>query len=201
VDTSDVRNEAGTGLAFGPFVLDVRRASLTKAGQPVPLRPKALALLSYLAANPGRVLSKAELLAAVWPGVVVTDDSLSQCVSEVRAALADHRQQLIKTVPRRGYLFEPAPAVEGRTRRQLIEASVVLAGALAVSLLGITWPRREAPDGADPQAQPGPSMAVLPFPRPRATTMTAPTLPKGSPKTWSASLRGCPAPWSWPVPR
>ena len=164
---SDVRNEAGTGLAFGPFVLDARRASLTKSGQPVALRPKALALLTYLAAHPGRVLSKAELLAAVWPGVVVTDDSLSQCVSEVRAALADDRQQLIKTVPRRGYLFEPGPAVEGRTRRQLVGAGVVLAGALAVSVLGITWPRREAPDRADPQTQIGPSIAVLAFPQPR----------------------------------
>jgi DNA-binding winged helix-turn-helix (wHTH) protein/TolB-like protein/tetratricopeptide (TPR) repeat protein len=167
VDASDVRNEGGTGLAFGPFVLDARRASLTKAGQPVPLRPKALALLSYLAAHPGRVLSKTELLGAVWPGVVVTDDSLSQCVREVRAALADERQQLIKTVPRRGYLFEPAPAIEGSTRRQLVGAGVALAGALAVSLVGITWPRREAPGRAAPPPQLGPSMAVLAFPRPR----------------------------------
>lgn len=164
MDASDVRNEAGTSLAFGPFVLDARRASLTKAGQPVPLRPKALALLSYFAAHPGRVLSKAELLAAVWPGVVVTDDSLSQCVSEVRIALADD-QQLIKTVPRRGYLFEPTPAVAGRTRRHFVWAGVALAGALAV--VAITWPRREAPHRANPQPQLGPSMAVLPFPQPR----------------------------------
>ena len=161
-----MRNEAGTSLAFGPFVLDARRASLTKAGQPVPLRPKALALLSYFAAHPGRVLSKAELLAAVWPGVVVTDDSLSQCVSEVRTALADD-QQLIKTVPRRGYLFEPTPAVAGHTRRHFVWAGVALAGALAVVAVGITWPRREAPHRADPQPQLGPSMAVLPFPQPR----------------------------------
>ena len=57
-------------------------------------------------------MSKEELLAAVWPGVVVTDDSLSQCVRELRAALGDDGPDLIKTVSRRGYLFEPAPQAQ-----------------------------------------------------------------------------------------
>ena len=75
----------------------------------MPLRPKTFALLSALAANVGRVVSKQKLLADVWPGLVVTDDSLSQCVNELRAALGDRGQDLIKTVPRRGYRFDPPP--------------------------------------------------------------------------------------------
>ena len=54
--------------------------------------------LVYLASHPGRLISKDELLAAVWPDVVVTEDSLFQCVAELRRALQDHDQHLIKTV-------------------------------------------------------------------------------------------------------
>ena len=93
-------------LHFEQFVLDQRRASLSRDGTTVALRPKAFSLLVHFAENPGRVIGKEELLAAVWPGVVVTDDSLSQCINEVRTALGDRDHRLIKTVPRRGYLFE-----------------------------------------------------------------------------------------------
>jgi TolB-like protein/Flp pilus assembly protein TadD len=57
-------------------------------------------------ARAGRVISKAELLAQVWPGVVVTDDSLSQCAGELRAALGERGPVLIRTLPKRGYLFD-----------------------------------------------------------------------------------------------
>ena len=97
---------------FGPFTLDAGRAELQRNGTTVALRPKTFALLAYFAAHPGRVLPKSELLAAVWPGVVVNDESLSQCVRELRAALGDDEQALIRTVPRRGYLFDaPVEAV------------------------------------------------------------------------------------------
>jgi len=103
----DLHGEPDSTTTFGPFALDLRRAALTCAGTPVALRPKTLALLSYFATHPGRVLDKQELLAALWPGVVVTDDSLSQCVRELRIALGDKAEGLIRTVPRRGYVFEP----------------------------------------------------------------------------------------------
>src|SRR5262249_48563729 len=67
-------------LRFGPFLLDLDRAELLRGGTPVPLRPKAFALLSVLAARPDRVHDKAELLEAVWPDVVVTEDSLTQAI-------------------------------------------------------------------------------------------------------------------------
>jgi DNA-binding winged helix-turn-helix (wHTH) protein len=58
----------------------------------------------------GRLVSKDELFGAVWPDVTVTDDALVQSVGELRRALGDDGQRLIKTIPRRGYRFEAAVA-------------------------------------------------------------------------------------------
>jgi DNA-binding winged helix-turn-helix (wHTH) protein/TolB-like protein len=99
-------SERPTQLRFGPFVIDNRRLELRRDGVPVPLRPKPFALLVTLASHPGTVLSKEELLAAVWPGVVVTDDSLAQAVHDVRTALGDVGTQFVRTVARRGYRFD-----------------------------------------------------------------------------------------------
>ncbi|MFT3820416.1 MAG: winged helix-turn-helix domain-containing protein [Rubrivivax sp.] len=116
-DTPAAGRPPGGRLRFGAFELDLDRGCLAKNGADIPLRRKSFALLAYFAAHPGRLLSKDELMAALWPGVVVTEDSLVQCVGELRAALDDRGQQLIKTVPRRGYRFdatvervEPSPA-------------------------------------------------------------------------------------------
>jgi TolB-like protein len=80
----------------------------------IALRAKSFALLSYLVRARGRVVTKEELLSALWPDVTVTEDSLTQCVHEVRRALGPDRATLIRTVARRGYLFEtpPDPAEE-----------------------------------------------------------------------------------------
>lgn len=93
-------------VQFGGVCVDFDRGELGVDGSTVRLRPKTFALLACLASHPGRLLSKDELMQAVWPGVVVTDDSLVQCVSEVRAALGPTRQSWIRTVPRRGYLLD-----------------------------------------------------------------------------------------------
>lgn len=96
-------------LHFADFDVDFERGELRVRGAVIALRPKSFALLVYLARHPGRLLSKDELIGAVWPDVAVTDDSLVQCISELRAALGDGDQHLIKTVPRRGYLLEASP--------------------------------------------------------------------------------------------
>ena len=92
--------------SFGEFTIDLARGRLMRGDTVVPLRPKAYALLAYLVAHAGRLVGKDELLAAIWPAVVVTEDSLTRCVSELRAALGDGEQRLIQNVPRRGYLFD-----------------------------------------------------------------------------------------------
>jgi DNA-binding winged helix-turn-helix (wHTH) protein/tetratricopeptide (TPR) repeat protein len=92
---------------FAGFELDPGRAELRKpGGEAVNLRPKTFAILALFAANPGRVLSKQELMEAVWRNVHVGDDSLFQCISEIRAALDDDDRAIVKLVSGRGYLFE-----------------------------------------------------------------------------------------------
>jgi DNA-binding winged helix-turn-helix (wHTH) protein/Flp pilus assembly protein TadD len=95
-------------LRFAGFELDRPRAELRGPdGGAIKLRPKTLAVLTLLADNSGRVLSKQELMDAVWPNIHVGDDSLFQCVREIRTALGDDQRQLIKVVSGRGYLFTP----------------------------------------------------------------------------------------------
>jgi DNA-binding winged helix-turn-helix (wHTH) protein len=79
--------------------------TLRRGGREIDLRPKSFEVLRYLVENAGRLVPKDELIEAVWPSVVVTDESLARCVSDVRQALGDSQQRIIKTVPRRGYLF------------------------------------------------------------------------------------------------
>jgi DNA-binding winged helix-turn-helix (wHTH) protein/tetratricopeptide (TPR) repeat protein len=96
----------GMMLRFAGFELDRQRAELRRPdGEAIKLRPKTFGVLNLLAANAGRVLSKQELMDAVWPNVHVGDDSLFQCIREIRTALGDDQRQLIKVVSGRGYLF------------------------------------------------------------------------------------------------
>ena len=90
---------------FGEFSLDLTRGCLTAQGAEVKLRPKSFAVLSYLVENRGRLISKDELIEAVWRDTAVTDNSLVQCLKEVREVLGDKAHDYIKTVPRRGYIF------------------------------------------------------------------------------------------------
>lgn len=90
---------------FGTFRLDVDKGCLFKNGEEIRLRPKVFEALRYFVENPGRLIGKKELIEAVWPDTFVTDDSLVQCTVELRRALDDTAQQLLKTVPRRGYMF------------------------------------------------------------------------------------------------
>jgi adenylate cyclase len=102
-------------FTFDVFTLDLSRGVLSAGGHPVDLRPKTFDLLRYFVENPDRLIAKGELMSAVWPNVVVTDDSLKRCISELRLALDDAQQQKIKTIPRRGYLF-----AAGVSRREAV---------------------------------------------------------------------------------
>ena len=75
--------------------------------RPISLTPKALSLLEYFAARPGRLVKKTELLDAIWPGVFVADGALKVSVREIRRALGDDAQapRYIETAHRRGYRF------------------------------------------------------------------------------------------------
>ncbi|KAA0996100.1 AAA family ATPase [Paraburkholderia panacisoli] len=98
-------------LHYPGFEVDIARGELRVAGRAVALRPKTFALLTYVTQHPGRLLARDELIQAVWRDVIVTDDSLVQCISELRSALGDHRQQVIRTLPHRGYMLELRPVI------------------------------------------------------------------------------------------
>lgn len=92
---------------FGKFDLDPRRRTLSRAGSPVPLTSKAFDVLVYLVQNPNRLVSKEELLQAVWRGTLVEEGNLTQYISHLRKALGDSAEdaQLILTIARKGYQF------------------------------------------------------------------------------------------------
>jgi pimeloyl-ACP methyl ester carboxylesterase/DNA-binding winged helix-turn-helix (wHTH) protein len=94
-------------LVFEEFELDHAAGRLIGRGGPVALTPKSLALLEYLAARPGRLITKQELLDAVWPAVYVADGALKVCIREIRRALDDdaHAPRFVETAHRRGYRF------------------------------------------------------------------------------------------------
>jgi formylglycine-generating enzyme required for sulfatase activity/DNA-binding winged helix-turn-helix (wHTH) protein len=95
-------------LRFDRFALDLTRGRLRAGDEDIQLRPKAFEVLCYLADNAGRLVLKQELYEAVWPDVTVSDDSIVQCIGELRHKLGDDDRRLIKTVARRGYLFDAA---------------------------------------------------------------------------------------------
>jgi DNA-binding winged helix-turn-helix (wHTH) protein/TolB-like protein/Tfp pilus assembly protein PilF len=93
---------------IGEFTLDLQSGFLRHGSQEVALRRQAFEVLAYLVERAGRLVTKTELLDAIWPDAAITDNSLAQCLLEVRRALGDDSQQMIRTVARRGYIFTAA---------------------------------------------------------------------------------------------
>jgi TolB-like protein/DNA-binding winged helix-turn-helix (wHTH) protein/tetratricopeptide (TPR) repeat protein len=180
---------APRAFRFGDFTLDLTRGALCAGDRPVELRPKSFGVLAHLVENAGRLVPKDELMQAVWPDVVVSDESLAKCVSEARAALGDAEQRLVKTVPRRGYLFDapvspangwPAPLAltsaldpphgQGVGSHEVARPAAVsrrrhavIAGTLlltAVAVIALAVPWGRP---AGPPLPARPSIAVLPF--------------------------------------
>jgi DNA-binding winged helix-turn-helix (wHTH) protein len=92
---------------FGQFVLDPARRTLSRADSPVSLTPKAFDVLLFLVQNPNRLVTKEELLQAVWGDTVVEEGNLTQYISHLRKALGDDSEdiRLIVTIARKGYQF------------------------------------------------------------------------------------------------
>ena len=92
---------------FGPFRVETGAYRLVKGDRVLPVSPKIIDLLLYLVARPSVLVSKEELFRALWPDVAVTDNALTQVVSELRQALGDEpsKPKYVQTVARRGYRF------------------------------------------------------------------------------------------------
>lgn len=192
-------------LHFAGITLDAERGVLVAAdGTESALRPKTLDLALLLLRNPGRLITRAEILDAVWPGVFVTDDSVTQCVVELRRAMGADAA-LLKTVPKRGYLLEaevalshagpppamglpqppetplpdrpapaPPPAPPPKALRRWGAGLAALAAAVG-ALAWLAWPAAPPPPSAPSLA--GPAPAPSPTQAPITAASPAPESP------------------------
>ena len=110
-------------FAFGPFRLDTTAYRLTRNGAVVDASPRQLDLLAYFASRPAQLVTRDEFFQTLWPDVTVTDNALTQLVSDLRHTLGDPSMspRYVQTVARRGYRFV-APVVPADTRPPSIEA-------------------------------------------------------------------------------
>lgn len=170
-------------LRIGQWILDPERNELRRKGEAAKLEPKATEVLLHLARRPGRVVSREQLLAAVWPGVVVGDDALTQSIIKLRKALGDqaHEPRYIETISKRGYRLvapvqdataaAPVPGGPGeqrvRPRRRALVAATLAVLAVAIAIPAVLkqvpfpWPI-----GTDTRGASGlslPLVAVLPL--------------------------------------
>ncbi len=91
---------------FDQFALDLDRGALLGSnGDELALRPKSFLMLQYFVENADRLIDRDELMRAVWPDVIVSDDSIAQCIGEIRRVLGGDGQRYLRTVQRRGYRF------------------------------------------------------------------------------------------------
>src|ERR1700722_16289623 len=98
---------------FGPFALDPGRRTLSRADSPVSLTPKAFDVFLFLVRNPNRLVTKDELLQAVWGDPFVEEGNLTQYISHLRRALGDNAEdaRLIVTIARKGYQLTASVAI------------------------------------------------------------------------------------------
>lgn len=160
-------------ITFGGFVFLTKSNELrTVEGKAVDLRSQSAEVLYVLAARPGEIVSKDVLMQAVWPDTFVTDDSLTQCIADIRRAFGDDGHVIVETFPKRGYRLnadasdaaDPNAAAgteRARTRfsqRGFILAALVLVAAAIGAYFGAEiW--RVAPVRSSDM----PRIAILPF--------------------------------------
>jgi DNA-binding winged helix-turn-helix (wHTH) protein len=106
-------------FSFENFSLDTDGRELRSYRKPVPMQPRAFDLLEYPIRHRGRVVSKDELISAIWDGRIVSDSALATRINAVRVAIGDsgEAQRLIRTFPRKGVRFvgevrEGTPSIE-----------------------------------------------------------------------------------------
>ena len=131
----------GTQVPLRGFTFDLTRDELRSVdGNLINLRPRSLAVLRLLALSAGRLVTKDEIMERVWDDAIVTEDSLTQCIADIRRSIGDDDRNVVRTVPRRGYLLVP---------------QAVQLGSETVTSIAQSTPVLALPEG--------PSIAVMPF--------------------------------------
>jgi TolB-like protein/DNA-binding winged helix-turn-helix (wHTH) protein len=164
---SEIDPKSAETVSFRGFVFLTKSAQLRTAdGHAIDIRSQAAEVLSVLASRPGEIVSKEALMRAVWPNTFVTDDSLTQCIADIRRALKDDRHVIVQTLPKRGYRLNVYPsgaeALNVGTQRfsplSVILAAIVLVAAAVGAYYGAAmWP------SAPVRSNDIPRIAVLAF--------------------------------------
>jgi DNA-binding winged helix-turn-helix (wHTH) protein/Tol biopolymer transport system component len=110
--------------------MEVESKRLFRGGAEVKLRPQSFEVLRYLVERPGRLVTREELMQALWGDVAVSDESITKCIADIRKALAGDSQRIIRTLPKRGFLFQTEVAVArppepGDLSRNLLQPDAV----------------------------------------------------------------------------
>jgi TolB-like protein/DNA-binding winged helix-turn-helix (wHTH) protein/cytochrome c-type biogenesis protein CcmH/NrfG len=178
-------------LQIGDWAVEPALNQLSAAGKTMKLEPKAMAVLVYLADRPGRVVSREALLSAVWSGVVVGDDALTQVVIKLRKALGDvpEKPAYIQTISKGGYrLIAPvvrsaeiasapvrpdAGSLHAERKRRVSWIAGAGMAALLLAAAGVWWVKGERAAGVPPDQAPTasieaartaqPTVAIRPF--------------------------------------
>jgi len=165
---------------LGDWIIRPRRDCIERGDETVHVHPRPMAVLECLAAAKGEVVSRDELFDTVWPGVIVTDDALTQCIVELRKAFGDsaHDAQIIKTIPKVGFCL--IPPVAFLTKEQMaadkkahmgkaggwrrVAGSILIVALVTALALVAYWYRDGFRDKSiTVYTDPVPSIAVLPF--------------------------------------
>ena len=160
---------------FAGFLYDKDSASVVdRAGHPLKLRPQTVDVFRVLAESPDQLVTRERLFNTVWSDIHVTDDSLTKCISEIRKAIGDEKHEVLRTVPKRGYILvkdsqsTDSPVVTGHTKsnrfcRYLpLRKNILLifvTSCFLVALLLFFQPDNWQGGALDGQ----PSIAVIPF--------------------------------------
>ncbi|MER8640141.1 winged helix-turn-helix domain-containing protein [Mesorhizobium sp. M1365] len=168
IDLKSAETITFRGFAFLTKSKELR----TVEGKAVNLRSQSAEVLSVLAARPGEIVSKDALMLAVWPDTFVTDDSLTQCIADMRRALGDDAHVIVETFPKRGYRLnaDPSNAADPNAaagtepsqarspRRSFVLAAIVLvAAAIGAYYCAEIWRAAPVPSSDMPR------IAILPF--------------------------------------
>ena len=130
----------GGQYSFGDYTIDSGAYRLLRGETIIPVSPKIIDLLLYLVARPSALVTKDELFRALWPDVAVTDNALTQAVSELRQALGDDpsNPKYVQTVARRGYRFIAPVTAQAQRAEAVAEPAAPTSRTPAVAVLDFT---------------------------------------------------------------
>jgi TolB-like protein/DNA-binding winged helix-turn-helix (wHTH) protein len=149
-------------IQLGDYRFSLETRELTDAnGNTVILRSQSADVLAYLARYTGELVSKEALIENVWADTFVTDDSLVQCIGDIRKALNDAEREIIETLPKKGYRLNADSSQAVAERRRLL-AKVLASLATVLVVVGLVWMQFSG-RGSDSSIRDRPTIAVLPF--------------------------------------